>query len=90
MCFVRNISQQYEFIQKSWANDPDFLFNKNQPGLDPIIGQGKRDKLRFNYTYGAPGTRRAAFEQFVHLRGGEYFYAPSLSGLRALAGAGKD
>lgn len=88
MCFVRNIAQQYEFIQKFWANNADFLFDKGEPGLDPIIGQGERDKLRFNYTYGAPGTRRAAFEQFVHLRGGEYFYAPSLLGLRALAGAG--
>jgi Dyp-type peroxidase family len=86
MCFVRNIAQQYEFIQKFWANNPDFLFNKNQPGLDPIIGQGERGKLRFNYTYGAAGCRQASFAQFVTMRGGEYFYAPSMNGLRKMAG----
>ena len=86
MCFQRNIAQQFEFIQKFWANNADFLKDTPTTGLDPIIGQGDRGKLRFNYTYGAAGCRLAAFEQFVSLRGGEYFYAPSRSGLTQLAG----
>ncbi|TGE05450.1 Dyp-type peroxidase [Hymenobacter fodinae] len=86
MCFQRNIAQQYEFIQKFWANNAGFLKKEPATGLDPIIGQGTRDKLRFNYTYGGAGCRQAEFKEFVKLRGGEYFYAPSMSGLRALAG----
>jgi deferrochelatase/peroxidase EfeB len=85
MCFQRNIAQQYEFIQKFWANNAQFLKGSPATGLDPIIGQGERDKLRFNYTYGAPGCRQAVFEEFVKLRGGEYFYAPSMSRLEAMA-----
>jgi Dyp-type peroxidase family len=89
MCFQRNIGQQFEFVQTAWANEPDFLFNQKKPGIDPIIGQPDKslppDKYRFNYTYGATGCRRAGFDQFVSLMGGEYFYAPSLSGLDNLA-----
>ncbi|UOQ71631.1 Dyp-type peroxidase [Hymenobacter cellulosilyticus] len=91
MCFQRSIQQQFEFIQSSWANDADFLFGQNKPGIDPIIGQvdvgEDRGKYRFNYTYGASGCRKSSFGGFVSLLGGEYFYAPSLSGLDKLATA---
>ncbi|UOQ73548.1 Dyp-type peroxidase domain-containing protein [Hymenobacter cellulosilyticus] len=85
MCYQRNIGQQFEFLQKSWANNERFLFDKGLVGLDPIIGQGKRAELTFPTAWNRSTKATAHFAQFVTMRGGEYFYAPSLSGLAALA-----
>jgi Dyp-type peroxidase family len=95
MCYQRSIGQQFEFMQRSWANNASFLRPAvaagPATGLDPIIGQGDRaDKLTFPLEWrpapdnGAP-TAIAGFGQHVTLRGGEYLYAPSMSGLQALA-----
>lgn len=95
VCYQRNIGQQFEFLQQAWANNARFLrpVAKTGPdtGLDPVIGQGPRfTALTFAQQWrpvpddGAP-TAKAGFAPHVNLRGGEYFYAPSLSGLAALA-----
>lgn len=86
MCYQRNIAHQFEFLQQSWANNAGFLFGHGTVGLDPIIGQGNsRPPLTFP-SQAPGGATSASFQQFVRLKGGEYFYAPSMSGLAALAG----
>lgn len=89
ICYQRNIGQQFEFLQKSWANNAQFLRPLAQPGpatgLDPVIGQGTRHQLTFPTAWNWPPTAQASFGEHVHLKGGEYFYAPSISGLAALA-----
>lgn len=93
MCYQRNIGQQFEFMQKAWANNANFSHGADPAhgisavGLDPVIGQGPRGALTFPLAYNEPATKQADFGQFVHLKGGEYFYAPSLSGLQSLATA---
>ncbi|QKG55221.1 Dyp-type peroxidase [Hymenobacter sp. BRD128] len=93
MCYQRNIGQQFEFMQQAWANNANFIHGADPAngitsvGLDPIIGQGTRGPLTFPVVYDQAGTKQADFAQFVDLEGGEYFYAPSLSGLRSLAEA---
>jgi Dyp-type peroxidase family len=89
VCYQRNIGQQFEFMQAGWANDPNFI--QSATDLDPVIGQGPRGQMTFPKEWrAAPDdsapTGKAGFDQHVTLRGGEYFYAPSMSGLRALAG----
>ena len=37
MCCQRDIKDQFEFIQRTWANNNDF--SKRGTGLDPVIGQ---------------------------------------------------
>ena len=55
---------------------------------DPVIGQG--DNLpsgqAFPKTYGAgtAGFKRLTFETFVEMKGGEYFFAPSIGFLTGL------
>lgn len=87
MAFNRDIARQFEFTQSSWANNPDFMFGRDRPGLDPVIGQGEREQQvwRRNWNDPASPTAQFQFEQFVTLRGGEYYFAPSISFLKSLA-----
>lgn len=88
MSYQTSIDKQFHFMQKSWANNRKFPHVKPEEaadGIDPIIGQ---------LPAGDPGTAvdhhwpaHAAAQQvqrFVHLKGGEYFYAPSPEGLKRL------
>ena len=74
ICYQANIEDQFEYIQGKWAND----VNPCRPGagLDPLIGQC-RDRRRENPT-------TSLLPQTVRLRGGEYFFAPSLTTLRRI------
>lgn len=79
MSFQKSIVNQFEFIQKTWANDKNFPHNND--GLDPIIGQGQPPTStgKFAVKYGDQTTlKTASFDEFVHLKGGEYFFAPSI------------
>jgi deferrochelatase/peroxidase EfeB len=91
ICLNANISRQFEFIQASWLANPKF------EGLDegdPLLGN------RMPLATGAPSDtftrpqpsglcrRSAALPQFVHVRGGAYFFLPGLRALRYLAGGG--
>lgn len=90
LCYQADIRDQFEFLQREWANNPDF--GRPGTGLDPVIGQagGARraeHEPRWPTAWGSDRRRRVRFDEHVRLLGGEYFFAPSLSGLRALAGA---
>jgi Dyp-type peroxidase family len=86
--FQADLAEQFEFIQKSWANADNFPFsNPDQPsGIDPVIGQSSGGAGRtFNWPtqYGQAGTVAHTFAEFVTMRGGEYFFAPSKTALMA-------
>ena len=77
--YQSSITDQFEFLQETWAN------NKNFPipnaGLDPIIGQSEEKKStgQFATIWGDPGSfKTAEFSQFVTMKGGEYFFTPSI------------
>ncbi|NIJ52343.1 Dyp-type peroxidase [Dyadobacter arcticus] len=83
MSYQASIVNQFQFIQQSWANNPTFPnFNDADPdGLDLIIGQGGP---KYPVTWGEPNFRPATFGQFVHMKGGEYFFSPSMRFLREI------
>lgn len=83
MCYGSSIANQFAFIQKNWVNAPDFV--KTGVGIDPIIGEGAPTSQDWPVAWGAPATKPVGFEGFVTLKGGEYFFAPSLPFLRTLA-----
>ncbi|SOD89595.1 Dyp-type peroxidase [Spirosoma fluviale] len=76
MSYQASIKDQFEFVQTQ-AND-------TQEGIDPVIGQGDRSaKGVFCPEWGlTEPTKKASFAQFVNLKGGEYFFAPSMSFLK--------
>ncbi|TPG53533.1 hypothetical protein EAH89_16330 [Roseomonas nepalensis] len=94
MAYMASLEAGFEFTQRSWANNPSFVGNLNpaagrpSTGVDPVIGQTATAAERAHrYLDGhTPGAvpKTLSFENFVHLKGGEYFFAPSLSFLRSV------
>jgi Dyp-type peroxidase family len=78
MCFQRNIEKQFAFIQRTWADNPNFPLLSNA-GDDPVIGQDPDETQRWPKVWGnrAAGRKDFNFESAVTLKGGEYFFAPS-------------
>lgn len=88
MCYVADIAGQFEFVQQTWVNNPDF--SRPGTGPDPLIGQPV-NTFAYNWPtgYGASTTKAAPFGDFITMRGGEYFFAPCLSMLQSLKVAKK-
>jgi Dyp-type peroxidase family len=75
-----------EFLQQEWINDGNFIGVSSE--RDPIIGlQG--DDATFTIPKEPVRHRAHGIETFNVLRGGEYFFMPSLSALRWLAELGQ-
>ena len=78
---------QFDFTQAVWADNPGFPIEQPDPGLDPVIGQGPRPPQIYPRKWGElPDKTKpiTAPPQAVHMRGGEYFFMPSLAVLRSL------
>jgi Dyp-type peroxidase family len=84
MSYQAAIDKQFHFMQTQWVNSEGFP--KAGVGIDPVIGQGPSTLPQtWPPTFGsAAGGVPSLFRGFVTLRGGEYFYTPSISGLKAL------
>ncbi|MDX1991383.1 MAG: Dyp-type peroxidase [bacterium] len=82
LCINANIKRQFEFIQQTWANNRKFhgLYNDK----DPILGDNDktgsmtipRDPVRL---------RLNNVPRFVQVRGGGYFFLPSITALKLLS-----
>ncbi len=85
MCFQASIRQQFAFMQKAWCNNPDFV--QGEIGIDPIVGQPASPpgaEQIWSKEYDSPPATKFRFEHFVRMRGGEFFFAPSLPFLLSL------
>lgn len=108
MCYQSDIWEQFEFMQRFWCNNPNFLEpamnnnpNYDTTGLDAVIGQRQGNQVdpligeapeppeNWPASYGQPTVTPDIapdnkFGQFVTLKGGEYFFSPSLTFLKSL------
>ncbi len=76
---------QFEFVQQAWVNFGDDFEQGND--IDPIAGSRESGRMTIP---GDEATGRRPFicfdiPRFVTTRGGDYFFVPSLTGLRLLA-----
>jgi Dyp-type peroxidase family len=74
-----------EFLQQEWINDGNFIGIGNE--RDPIIGV-QQEGATFTIPKEPVRRRLPGIETFNVLRGGEYFFMPSISGLKWLASLG--
>jgi len=92
ICIVANILRQFEFVQNAWVMGTKFDALTEES--DPLLGNREAVAgCRFTNTFSLPrefGARLhiADMPQFVTVRGGAYFFLPSLSALRYLATVG--
>ncbi|MGF9565588.1 peroxidase [Neorhizobium sp. JUb45] len=91
MAFNSDIGQQFEFTQVAWANGigfPEVPDGSPAPGVDPIIGQTPNDAQRPAIScpvkWGDAKSIKtvAAPPRTVTMKGGEYFFMPSLAFLK--------
>ncbi|MCC5669918.1 Dyp-type peroxidase [Nostoc sp. CHAB 5784] len=86
LCFQADITNQFNFIQASWSNINNFV--QVNVGPDPIIAQTPPDAERnqkWPKKWGEAETIDGFnFPSWVHLKGGEYFFSPSISFLKNL------
>ena len=86
MAYNHTLAVQFEFTQKTWANNPGFPSAPTPPGIDPVMGQGPVTPHDWPKVWddASKGTAPLAFQGFVKMVGGEYFFAPSLNFLKSL------
>jgi Dyp-type peroxidase family len=82
-CINANIRRQFEFVQQTWINNPTFHGRYNE--RDPIIGYNPDGSERTMTIPQTPLCQHLNLPNFVTLKGGAYFFLPSLSALNFLA-----
>lgn len=91
ICLNANISRQFEFLQNAWITNTKFSGITGES--DPLLGTRESIPgcpVTGNFTIPGEGTLRrrvSGLPQFVTVRGGAYFFLPSLRALRYFAGA---
>lgn len=83
ICLNSDLERQFEFVQQTWINNP--VFGGLNGEVDPLIGNlNKGDAIM---TIQADPLRRRVhnMRSFVRIKGGAYFFLPSISALRYLS-----
>jgi Dyp-type peroxidase family len=83
ICLNSDIERQFEFVQQTWINNP--VFGGLYAEVDPLIGNlPKGDAL---FTVQASPLRSVVHDlsRFVTVKGGAYFFLPSVRALHYLA-----
>jgi len=87
LCLNSDIERQFEFVQQTWVNNP--VFGGLNGEVDPLIGNISRAETAstnalFTVQADPLRTRVHSLQRFVTVKGGAYFFLPSISALRYL------
>jgi Dyp-type peroxidase family len=87
LCLNSDIERQFEFVQQTWVNNP--VFGGLNGEVDPLIGNISRAETATTnalFTVQADPLRSRVhnLQRFVTVKGGAYFFLPSISALRYL------
>ncbi len=85
-CVNASIRSQFEFVQQTWCNNPNF--GGLSASKDPIAGDraaAGQPPTRMVVPGESGSMRTVALPRFVTVRGGAYLFMPSITALRFLA-----
>lgn len=88
-CYQSSLENSFQFVQRAWSNNENFPHPGT--GHDALIGQAKNEGLLHTTLHDeneddiAPGLGQ--FPKTVTMRGGEYFFVPSISALKDVLGS---
>lgn len=83
VCLNGDIERQFEFVQHTWLDNPDFAGLNGE--VDPLVGDPERSGGRFTEQREPVRRRIGDLSRFVTMRGGGYFFLPGISALEYLA-----
>lgn len=89
VCYQSSLENSFQFVQRAWSNTETFPTSRT--GHDPLIGQAKNEGLLHTNLHDVneedldPGL--GPFPKTVTMRGGEYFFVPSISALKDTLGS---
>jgi Dyp-type peroxidase family len=89
LCFNADIGKQFEFIQNAWINNPKFEGLHDE--RDPITGNHSHPlnkKTTGTFSVPQPSGLRDRYTnvpEFVTVKGGAYFFMPSITALKFLS-----
>lgn len=83
VCVNANIARQFEFVQQTWTNNPKFggLYDER----DPLLGDQGSTGGTFTIPERPIRRRLTAMPRFTQVRGGGYFFLPSIRALKFIA-----
>ena len=92
ICLVANIARQFEFLQNAWLMSTKFDAMTDES--DPLLGNREALCGAPTDTFSLPNEagvrdRISGMPQFVTVKGGAYFFFPSLPALRYLSALGQ-
>ena len=83
ICLNSDITRQFEFIQKTWINNPNF--GRRTRETDPVIGTIPAGDVTLTLPSRPGPISIPLHEQIVTVKGGGYFFMPGRRALRFLA-----
>jgi Dyp-type peroxidase family len=83
ICVNANISRQFEFIQQTWINNPKF--DGLADDRDPLLANPGNGGGIFTIPDRPLRQRLTGMPRFVTMRGGGYFFLPSIRAVRFFA-----
>lgn len=83
LCLSASIARQFEFIQRTWVNNPKF--SGLYEDADPLVGSRRPGADSFTVPDRPVRTRLTGLPQFVTVRGGAYCFLPGVRAIRYLA-----
>lgn len=82
ICLNADLERQFEFVQQTWINNPVFAGLEQE--TDPLVGDQSQCRGAFTIQADPLRHRISGLRPFMNVRGGAYFFLPSLPALRFL------